>query len=360
VTLPVAAPLTRLAPSSYEIVRTCPLRLAFRQAGPGPGPQSPAARVGDACHKVLEALVAEGDLQTDVWKNTVDERFAAAIAQQEAASGGPLRGARLARARLRKVAQRMSSLLYDVPREALFPEQELEAAEGRLWGTIDLVVRAAGGHFIADYKTGSFVDAITGSIKERYRRQLMLYACLEHAAASWPDAATIIPFTATPLSIDIDPAKCLEVLDDLLSALDEWQSWVGHVPPANVAPDACAWCPYATRCDPFWDSCNPEWDPAVTASRGRVESVSSSPLGGVTLRLESTAGSVLGALTIRNADPDEHPRLSVMEAGAEISIVGLRPSPSEDAYTLRPGARVQVVASTPNDGTRRTDGDRAR
>ena len=243
---------------------------------------------------MLEKLVAEGELLTDVWRDTLDARFAAAITEQEMEFGGSLRGARLARARLQKVAARMSTLLQGIPRDAVLPEQELETAEGRVVGTIDLIVRSESAHFIADYKTGSAVEAETGEIKERYRRQLMLYACLEESAHSWPDSATIIPFASAPLSIEVDPEQCVLALRDVLSALEVWRGWVGQVPPANAIPDACGWCPYAAQCSAFWEACDPSWDPKVTAARGLAESVSSSPLGGVTFTLEASAGTVDG------------------------------------------------------------------
>lgn len=236
--LPLAVPLARLAPSSYEIVRMCPLRMAFRQASAGSAAQGAAARVGEACHEVLEKLVAEGELLTDVWRDTLDARFGVAITKQEMEFGGSLRGARLARARLQKVAARMSTLLQGLPRDAVLPEQELETAEGRLVGTIDLIVRSESAHFIADYKTGSAVEAETGEIKERYRRQLMLYACLEESAHTWPRSATIIPFASAPLSIDVDPEQCLLVLRDVLSALEVWRGW-GRAGPSCQCRTGC-------------------------------------------------------------------------------------------------------------------------
>jgi CRISPR/Cas system-associated exonuclease Cas4 (RecB family) len=293
---------------------------------------------------VLEDLVKEGDLQTDVWRTTIESRFAEEIVAQEQAVGGPLRGARLAGARLRKVAERMSDLLRGIPADAVLPEQELEAADGRLWGTVDLIVRAETTHLIADYKTGSTLEATTGDIKERYRRQLMLYACLEEAADSWPDSATIIPFGSAPLSIEVEPDECRQVLENVLATLQLWETWVGGVPPANPAPDACSWCPYAARCSAFWDACDPSWDSNVSAAKGVAETVNSSPLGGVTFTLDSVGGTVLGPMTVRNVDPDEHPALALATPGDQVSVVGLRSNPREEAHTLRPGARVRVTS----------------
>lgn len=105
------------------------------------------------------------------------------------------------------------------------------------------------------------------------------------------------------------------------------------------------WCPYAAQCPAFWEACDPSWDPEVTAARGLAESVSSSPLGGVTFTLQAIAGTVDGQVTVRNVDAETHPAIAAAKLGDEISVVGLRASLTDAAYTLRPGGRLRVTGS---------------
>jgi hypothetical protein len=264
-----------------------------------------AQRIGEICHEVLESLVHDGLLQSGSWQDELEQRFAELLARHEGETGGRLRGERLAVARLRKVAGRMAAFLEGVPPDAqILTEAALVAAGGRLFGRVDLIVRSADAHVIVDYKTGAFLETGTHRLKESYERQLMLYACLEaEASGTWPDQALLVPLGAEPVSLEIDPAACERLLQDVIEALERWEAWVGAAPPANPSPEACGWCPFAARCVAFWAACAPDWKDTLLATRGRVLSSATTPLGGTTLRIESREGSVIGTFAIRNVDP---------------------------------------------------------
>lgn len=338
--LPIARPLQALSPSSYEVLRTCPLRLAFSQAGYGPGPNSDVLLVGQACHDVLESLVADGLIGSGHWNDYLDTRFKAAVAAREDEKGAPLRGASLARARLRKACGRVAHLLAQVPAEAeIVTEAQLEAADGRLLGRIDLVVRSPELHLIVDYKTGVITEA-GGDLKERFRRQLMLYACLEAKQHGWPDQAQLMPLGREAVDIAIEPSKCQALLEDALDALRKWQECVGRAPAAQTSPETCGDCPYAARCSPMWEALSDDWSESFVAVSGPLSALSSTPLGGITLSMHAERGTTGGEVTVRNIYGQQHPCLLDAHPGDEISLVGLRGGDEADGvYTLAPGAR---------------------
>jgi RecB family exonuclease len=343
---PAAKPLARLSPSSFETLRACPLRLAFATQGHGTGfVAGDRQRIGQICHDVLESLVRDGRLRSGSWSELIEPRFHELLGHNANERHRALRGSRLALARLRKVAARMAEFLQQAPTHAdVLAEQELAAAGGRLYGRVDLIVRSQEMHVVVDYKTGSFLEPGTEQLKASYERQLMLYACLEaEANGAWPDKALLVPFGAEPVTLRVDPAACLQLLDDVLAALDLWQTWVGATPPANASPETCGWCPFAARCPAFWAASKTDWVDELIAARGKVTSATTTPLGGVTLLLDSSEGSVLGTAAIRNVDPTEFPELASIGPGHAVGFVGLRRDPDEGAFTTHSGTRTALA-----------------
>jgi RecB family exonuclease len=342
---PPAKTRTRLSPSSFETLRACPLRLAFATQSDGAGSVTgDRQRIGQICHDVLESLVRDGELQSESWPEPLESRFLELLARNEGETHTALRGSRLALARLRKVAARMADILQQLPPDAeVLTEEDLEAADGRLFGRLDLIVRSLARHVIVDYKTGSFLEAGTEQLKASYQRQLMLYAYLEaETSGAWPEEALLIPFGAEPVTLIIDPAACQRLSQHVLEALEQWQTWVGAAPPANASPQTCHWCPFAARCPEFWAACNTDWADELIATRGRVISLATTPLGGITLRLASTQGSVLGTVAVRNIEPTEFPGLVGINTGHAIALVGLRRDPNEGVFTTVPAARLSL------------------
>jgi RecB family exonuclease len=342
---PLGKPLARLSPSSFETLRACPLRLAFVTRGDGAGFGSDdRQRIGNICHGVLESFVRTREFRSESWPEWLDSRFHELLALDVAARQARLRGWRLALARLRKVAARMAEFLRQAPFDAVvLAEQELTAADGRLYGRVDLIVRSPEMHVIVDYKTGSFHEPGTQQLKTSYQRQLMLYACLEaEASGAWPEKALLVPFGAEPVTLDVDPNACLQLLGEVVAALEQWQRWLGSPPPANPSAVTCGLCPFAAHCSAFWASCNPDWANELIAMRGPVSSATTTRLGGTTLLLDSASGSVLGKAAIRNVDPNEFAEFASIGIGQVIALVGLRRDPDEGAFTTRSGTRAEL------------------
>jgi RecB family exonuclease len=343
---PTAKALTRLSPSSFETLRACPLRLAFATQGDAAASiAGDRQRIGQICHDVLESLVRDGQLRSETWSEPLETLFLELLSRHEDEKHATVRGSRLAIARLRKVAARMAAFLRQVPPDAeVLTEEELTAADARLYGRVDLIVRSPDLHVIVDYKTGSFLEPGTEQLKASYERQLMLYASLEaEVSGTWPEQALLVPFGAEPMTLRIDPTACQGLSHEVLAALDRWQTWVGGPPPANASPQTCGWCPFAARCPDFWAACSPDWADELLATRGHVASLATTPLGGITMRIESTQGSVLGTAAVRNIEPTEFPGLTALDAGHAIAFVGLRRDPSEGVFTTRPGTRLSLA-----------------
>ena len=340
-----AKKLTRLSPSSFETLRACPLRLAFATQGNGRQVSGDRQRIGQICHDVLDSLVREGNLRSESWPEVLESGFLALLARNEEETQAPLRGSRLALARLRKVAARMATFLRQVPPDAeVLTEENLTAAGGRLYGRVDLIVRASRFHVVVDYKTGSFLEPGSEQLKASYERQLMLYAYLEaETSGAWPDEALLVPFGAEPVTVSIDPGACRQLSEEVLAALDRWQDWVGAIPPANASPTTCGWCPFAAGCGGFWAACNTDWADELIAMRGKVASRVATQLGGITLLIESTQGSVLGKAAVRNIEPTEFPGLESLDPGHTLAVVGLRSDSDEGVFTTRAGTRLSLT-----------------
>src|SRR5207244_1858966 len=80
-------PLRRIAPSTYEALRACRLRVAYSQAFPSAGRSStPALRLGAAAHRVLDRFARERAFAKPLWDDWVDGAWMAAIDEERSAS----------------------------------------------------------------------------------------------------------------------------------------------------------------------------------------------------------------------------------------------------------------------------------
>lgn len=322
----------------------CRLRFAFGQHRGGSFGGSAATRIGSICHAVLDAAVKNEVLLGEGWKADVEALWDSAVAAEEARARGegvmtPARGwpgYQIKRARLFRVAGQVRGFLRELPEDAeVLPEQSLAAKGGRLYGRADLVIRGKSVHRILDYKSGSVTDA-EGEPREAYVRQLQLYALLEYeVSGTWPETAHLFPLEGAPVEIEVDPSHCLRVGEEALALIDDYNSAVPGPQPATPAAGICRWCPYATGCDAFWAAVDESWADEVRAARGVGTNVFSTPVGGVTVEIETAAGSVpLGSTVIKQIDPALHRDASRIIVGSAVSAVGLVPDAHGAGYWL--------------------------
>jgi CRISPR/Cas system-associated exonuclease Cas4 (RecB family) len=316
---PEAQPLERLSPSRYQDLLVCPLRVAHAQAGGGKGPKSDPQIVGEAAHAVLQELVETRALLEPDWRSRIAPAFEAQLGRFER-SVKDVGGARLARARLATVAERVKQLLTEAGADAdVLCEEELEALGARLHGVVDLIINASESHLVVDYKTGAALEE-SGEADPKYLRQLQLYAVLERERSdSWPSRALLVPFGGSPLEVEVDPEECSALGKDLVRRLEEWNDAVGSVPEARPSPDNCRFCSYAGRCEALWSDIDEAWSDQLIAVAGVVAWAQTSAAGGVTAQLHSSDGSRIGGVIVQQL-PAEPP----LAAGDVIRLVGLR------------------------------------
>jgi RecB family exonuclease len=306
---------------------------------------TPAARLGTVCHSVLDKAVREGWLETDAWRQLVEEQWDREVAAEhdrgQAADHlgepGKWPGYQLKRARLFQVANRLRDFLDDLPVGAeVLTEEPLSTDDGLLFGRVDLIIRTAERHQIIDYKSGGVLDRETNLPREAYVRQLQLYAFLEHASSgSWPSSAHLFPLKGAPIEIDIEADRCAALAADALAALRAYNDLVPTSQPASPTPAICQWCSAATVCAPFWDSCDATWASAIQAVAGVVSRVFVTPLGGVTLHLEAVTGSLgVQRVVIKNVDPVIFADASAVSEGDEVAATGLRVDDRGAGYWL--------------------------
>jgi len=341
-------PVKALSPTELDVLRTCPLRMSFRRTTPSGGSRPTAQQaLGILCHDVLERMAREPLMRGPDWRSSFELAWSEAVAGMAQSLGhdaawaasGPegWPGYRIKLARLRKAAERLHGLLEEAgPDAELACEERMSALDGRLVGQPDLVIRAAGAHWIVDYKSGRVTSQEGGPPRDSYVRQLQLYAVLEHeVSGAWPTQALLLPLAGPAVKVNVDPSACMDVAAQMIEMQDTYNATVPKPQPASPSAEACRWCPYATRCEAFWDACNTHWREELLAVRGVVESIAPTQLGGASLRVRVSGGSLAEErIGLRSVSAAEHPALLRMVEGSELHAVGLRPEPSESIYRL--------------------------
>jgi RecB family exonuclease len=342
--LPEARRIEVLSPSRAEAIRTCPLKVAFAQAGSGKGSTSDPARIGNICHDTLETLVRDHALDGPPTAEAIRAAWDIAAshdAQRHPQLSAPRRWT-LALARLFNVANRLAGIIAALPLEAeLCTEIDLTSRDGSLSGRADLVARWDAGGTLVDYKTGVATDRATGELRDSYAGQLRLYAFLEHETRGvWPERAILLPFVGDPVEVSIDPDECEATAEDASAALAGYNLAAEGVPPATPTAAACCWCDAAAACPAFWDACDESWrEEGVYAAQGAVEFAKATPLGGLSVRLTGARGSLRGELSIRGLDTELE---AALPAGVTISLVGLRLDRAAGGLTPTPSLRIAI------------------
>lgn len=358
--LPALAPLPYVTPSGAPALRECALRAAYR-ADPSFRAEvasSPAARLGSACHRVLERA-AQGELPPPAnagWDAAFQALWDEAVRREaEAASAHPAEAhwpppERWRNYAMRKVATKM--LARNIAASLGGPghvqvEHAQVAAGGLIRGRAD-VIRRSPAHEIEDYKSGAVFEDDSGELKPAYRTQMLLYAVLEHEdTSSWPTRASIIPLTGDPVSIDIVPAEAEAAASQALAALASYNASVQSADRADqlAKPSAehCRFCEFAVVCPAFWQQLTADWrDGPIVAAAGYLIDREASQRGSVALRLDVRTGSVdSGEWTIARVDPVRFPTAVRAQPGSALAATALLAS--DEARTLRPTERTRLA-----------------
>jgi RecB family exonuclease len=352
---PNSRPVETLSPSSFEVLRACRTRTAFRQQTPGASQKTPALRLGDACHRVLERiaeLVSLSDSEllprlVELWDEEIAREATISAAAGEQAVFGPPEewpGYEIKRARLFKVVGRLRESIAGVDIKDLLSEEWLVGRGGRLRGKADLIIRSPGRHEVLDYKSGRGVGQETTDIRASYRRQLQLYAVLEfEASGEWPDKGELIPLEGPPLEVATDPSVCLALADEAMELMRQYNEVVPSAQPANVSPDTCPVCDFSIECRAFWDEFDAGWAQVFIGAVGSIKEIETSSLGGTSLRMKVVGGSVeQPEILIRNIDDLHHPAVKLAKEGLGVYVVGLRRERNRDSFYLPPFGKLSL------------------
>jgi hypothetical protein len=369
--LPAQQPLAYTTPSGATTLAECTLRAAYDSDTTFRGgvPSSPAARLGTACHRVLElagggALPPAGDPQ---WRVEFEAAWASAVAEQEAEcrrnqleahwpppERWPYYSAR--KVATRRLCERMSAAISskhsggsrdaDQRTKLALQEQRQQAFGGKLRGRAD-VIRRSPEPEIEDYKTGSLADGETGDLKPQYRTQMLLYAVLDHETTDiWPKRATLVPLQGPPVVIDVDPAEATAAAEAALDALDSYNRGVEAGKPAidlaAPSPAACRFCAYAIECPAFWSAADERWlDEGIVAVAGGMHGREKSRLSTFNITVERSTGSVPhGDYLLYQLDAERFGAILALPNGTEVAALWLVGDTS--ARQLRATARTRI------------------
>lgn len=353
------APLVDVTPTRVEVLRSCPLRAAFDTS---PEHRSvvlrgPAARLGTACHEVLEAT-AKGyfdavdtsrlaNMFEHLWNEQIAREEAAALRSPRERHFGP--AIRWPYYALKKayLYQTVQLLIAARGKPALVSERHRAAGEdkdqaerdykgfgGKLHGRADHVVVRDGRVEIEDYKTGAIFDesdAGVAEIKAGYRRQILLYAALHwDETGVWPRSVHLIALQGERFSMDVEPEEALRVVHETLMLLDAYnQQIAGGASPSELATpskEACRHCPYKALCDPFWDSVRPDWDMRGAACvEGIVKAIEDFGASGRAIKIDAVRGNLPpGDYRLRGLTPHQYSEADAVTRGTRIRTIGAR------------------------------------
>jgi hypothetical protein len=367
--LPQPSPLASTSPSFS--LGECLLRTAYASDGSfeSLAASTRAARLGTACHQVLEAA-GRGRLPDPCdpsWRSAFEELWANAISkQEERAQRSPLEAywgpatswPNYAKRKVatRRLCQQIGRLRDPAETESTragspgrgIREERQSAFGGKLVGKADVIVRAPE-PVIEDYKTGALYEPDDPTqVKEQYRAQMLLYAVLEHEATGiWPVRAILIALEGPPIEIQIVPAEAEEAARSALADLARYNDAVeaGGDPSTLAAPSpaACFYCPYSIECPAFWTTADPSWGgDGVAAVAGEILGSRTSRNGTLSLELRVVRGSAPpGNYLLYGLDPQRFAVLAKALPGTEAAATWL--AGDEAAGQLRPTSLTRVA-----------------
>jgi len=261
--------ITRISPSQFYSMKNCAYKSVLAEAFDKKPllPVSPNAYLGTVLHKVLELMV-KGIIKTE---EEFNKSFDECIRQEESrlAELGynffiPLqknvKDFGMKKILLKKHMRNKTENHQSAITRKFYSEKWLESKDSLIAGKIDLLVENQDGTEIIDFKTGSitqdFLDddgEIFIDIKEEYKGQLKLYACLyREATGRFPDKLTLIDLAKQRFEIDFSEVECNSLFEEAKQLLSVTNDGIEHgVFSANPSEANCKYCLYRPACSFF-------------------------------------------------------------------------------------------------------------
>lgn len=227
--------LERVTPSTWLNLRQCAWRVLLARYYQNKPllPPHPDALLGSILHHALEKIT-KGELRT---KESFDQWWETAVnkAEEEFIIKGwgqfvPLKentrhfGLKKIQARNRLTQSKSVQTLANGGFSKA-TEQKIASPDGLLVGQLDCIIWREGKAEIRDYKTGTITESEEGEttkVKEGYRLQMKLYACLFHGQyGRFPSRLVVEDLNGTEHEISFNEDECWKLREEVSSTLAE-------------------------------------------------------------------------------------------------------------------------------------------
>jgi RecB family exonuclease len=142
-------------------------------------------------------------------------------------------------------------------------EDKLDYYQGPISGRADVIIEQGDDVKIIEYKTGEVLEEHGGSIKEAYRKQLLLYAHLYFLLKGrYPNSLIIKDAYNNSYNINFKAEECSSLYEEVSSKLAEINRLIIAKPGeeqfvVNASPGKCGSCIYRISCS-FYHELNPK------------------------------------------------------------------------------------------------------
>ncbi len=362
---PSVEPLKSISPTHYVSLTHCALREVWAlNRTVGLLPSSPAARLGQLIHGLLQAA-GEGDFISG-GRPGIEERWRKLVraTEQEMQQSWLERNfVPLARSvpdfevrhiQVRERALEITQAAAGSHGAALDSagvgadygfEITLSSPDGVVSGRVDSVLPSAEGPIIRDYKSGAILEGPpkgASVLKPGYETQLKFYAALYASSRGrWPARLEIIPLYGTAQSVSFDELECSRLIEGARALYEKVNSIISQTPDnpyelqrelANPAPENCRHCPYRPGCIPYRSTVSQVYsrDAWPRDLWGQVKEVRQ--LGNSKFAI--TLDTQIGLARIRGLTPTgrRHPGLTNLSPGDYLAVFNLGTTGSEHTF----------------------------
>jgi CRISPR/Cas system-associated exonuclease Cas4 (RecB family) len=336
--------ITRISPSQFYSMKNCAYKSLLAEAfGKNPLlPISPNAYFGTVLHKMLE-LISKGTVRTEEEFNRMFDEQVKAVEEILQRQGYdffiPLqknvKDFGMKKILLKKHLRILSEQPIKTSSVKYHSEKWYESKDKLIAGKIDLVIEAGEEAEIIDFKTGAITHDVLddagetfSDVKEEYKEQLKLYACLYYEnTGRFPTALSLVDLVKQKFSVSFSHSECNSIFDEAKKLLHSTnESIVKGTFVANPTEANCKYCLYRPACSFFLKQL--ETDFSFNDVSGLVKNVVKYQNGNVSVFLQS--GERL--FTVTSFPSEKYDELNDIRS-KQISIYNLRREATEFVFS---------------------------
>lgn len=336
--------ITRISPSQFYSMKNCAYKSLLAEAfGKNPLlPISPNAYFGTVLHKMLE-LISKGTVRTEEEFNRMFDEQVKTVEEILQRQGYdffiPLqknvKDFGMKKILLKKHLRILSEQPIKTSSVKYHSEKWYESKDKLIAGKIDLVIEAGEEAEIIDFKTGAITHDVMddagetfSDVKEEYKEQLKLYACLYYEnTGRFPTALSLVDLVKQKFSVSFSHSECNSIFDEAKKLLHSTnESIVKGTFVANPTEANCKYCLYRPACSFFLKQL--ETDFSFNDVSGLVKNVVKYQNGNVSVFLQS--GERL--FTVTSFPSEKYDELNDIRS-KQISIYNLRREATEFVFS---------------------------